>query len=46
LSIDHLPIEGLDGGLSTILVSHCHEGIAFSSDVHISDFTAPGEFGL
>jgi len=41
LSIDHLPVELLDGGLSTILVSHCHEGITFSSDVDIGDFTAP-----
>jgi hypothetical protein len=38
LAIDNHAVELLDGGLSTIVVSHCYESIALLGDVNIGDF--------
>ena len=43
LTIDDGSVQFLDGHGSTVVVSHCHEGITLFGDVHISDISASGE---
>merc|ERR1712012_236326 len=42
LTIDDGSVQFLDGHGSTVVVSHCHEGITLFGDVHISDISASG----
>jgi hypothetical protein len=44
LSIDDGSVQFLDGSLSGIVVSHCHEGVTLLGDVDIGNFTASGKF--